>query len=154
LDNYGSLKLYHETQLLINSHESGFIPLILRLSNLFSLTPSDPGIIGATLKSMETKEPFKLIWGYQTRDFIHIDEVSKLTLELLKSNASGVFNVASGFSTSILDLIGQLENIYNQKSYYTIEEGFPVVRYSKISIEKLVSQIKRYPRTLSNTLFE
>lgn len=56
--------------------------------------------------------------GLQTRDFVNVDEVvdANLKIGLLDTLSGGVFNVASGKSITILDLIRQLEREVGKKA--------------------------------------
>jgi nucleoside-diphosphate-sugar epimerase len=152
VDVYGALKLKHEDQLKNNAAKCGFEYLILRISNIFTLTPEDVGIVGAILRSMQTKEAFNLMWGLQTRDFIHLSDVCKATIELWKKDAVGIFNVASGSSISILNLVSKLEFKYHKQSFYTLQKEIPPIIRSEILIEKLITLTNWKPESIDEYL--
>jgi UDP-glucose 4-epimerase len=84
--------------------------------------------------------------GQQTRDFIHVNEVVVANLKMaVKENLQGnVFNVASGKSISILDLIKKLESELGKKA---VDIKFQPARsgdivYSQASCEKLKTLIE------------
>jgi nucleoside-diphosphate-sugar epimerase len=43
--------------------------------------------------------------GEQTRDFVHVRDVARATVDALESDATGVYNVASGTETSVNELL-------------------------------------------------
>jgi nucleoside-diphosphate-sugar epimerase len=49
--------------------------------------------------------------GEQTRDFVHVRDVARATVDAAESDATGVYNVASGTETSVNDL---LETVLNE----------------------------------------
>lgn len=49
--------------------------------------------------------------GEQTRDFIYVKNIAKANIEIAKSDATGVYNIAHGKRTSINDLLQQICDI-------------------------------------------
>lgn len=47
------------------------------------------------------------------RDFIHVKDVASAYLELIRSEAGGVFNISSGRSTLIADIVRSIAALYN-----------------------------------------
>ncbi len=77
--------------------------------------------------------------GLQTRDFVFVDDVtSALTHVAFHPELQGVFNVASGQSTSIISLAQTILSITRSSSPITHASARPAdVRFSSASIEKL-----------------
>ncbi len=77
--------------------------------------------------------------GLQTRDFVFVDDVtSALTHVAFHSELQGVFNVASGQSTSILQLAQAILSLTRSSSTITHTSARPAdVRFSSASIQRI-----------------
>jgi len=77
--------------------------------------------------------------GLQTRDFVFVDDVtSALTHVAFHPELQGVFNVASGQSTSILQLAQDILSITGSSSPITHTSARPAdVRFSSASIQRI-----------------
>jgi len=76
--------------------------------------------------------------GQQTRDFIYVDDVAEACLLAMEhpDASGGTFNIASGHSTSILDLAGILQGFYPGAPELQFGPSRPGdVRYSLANIE-------------------
>ncbi len=92
---------------------------ILRVSNLIG-ERSDPQrpqgvlprLIDAALRGGEIT-----IWGdgHATKDYLHCNDLMSAIEKVLRSRLNGTFNVASGFSASVLDLIAMVEEATERK---------------------------------------
>jgi UDP-glucose 4-epimerase len=84
--------------------------------------------------------------GNQTRDFIHVSEVvdANLRIGMLQSLSGEIFNVASGKSISIMDLIKSLEKEVGKAAPEVKFEGARSgdIKYSVASCEKYKSAIR------------
>ena len=49
--------------------------------------------------------------GEQTRDFVHVTDVAEANVRALAAGSSGVFNVATGLQTSVLELANAVRNL-------------------------------------------
>ena len=49
--------------------------------------------------------------GHQTRDFIHVDDISETIIMSLERNIEGVLQIATGKETSILEIAEKIRNI-------------------------------------------
>jgi UDP-glucose 4-epimerase len=79
--------------------------------------------------------------GKQTRDFIYVkDVVAANVFFAIQSEATGVFNVASGQSTTIRDLALSIRDLTNSSSEITYDSERPGdVKHSIAAINKMVS---------------
>jgi UDP-glucose 4-epimerase len=77
--------------------------------------------------------------GHQTRDFVFVEDVTDaLTHVALHTDLHGVYNVASGQSTSILDLANRILSLTHSSSPITHTSARAAdVRFSSASIERL-----------------
>jgi nucleoside-diphosphate-sugar epimerase len=53
--------------------------------------------------------------GEQTRDFVHVRDVARATVEALETESSGVYNVASGTETSVNELLDTVLEVANSE---------------------------------------
>jgi UDP-glucose 4-epimerase len=79
--------------------------------------------------------------GKQTRDFIYVNDVVAANVFFaIQSEATGVFNVASGQSTTIRDLALSIRDLTNSSSEITYDSERPGdVKHSIAAINKMVS---------------
>jgi UDP-glucose 4-epimerase len=77
--------------------------------------------------------------GQQTRDFVFVEDVTAALIHVaLHPDLRGVYNVASGQSTSILQLAKRILSITRSSSLITHTPSRPAdVRFSSASIERL-----------------
>lgn len=54
--------------------------------------------------------------GKQTRDFIHVDDISEAIIMSLRKNVGGVLQIGTGEETSILEIAGRIRDISGGKS--------------------------------------
>ncbi|KKQ11353.1 MAG: NAD-dependent epimerase/dehydratase, partial [candidate division TM6 bacterium GW2011_GWF2_36_6] len=90
----------------------------------------------------ENKLPITIFGdGFQTRDFVHVNEVVEANLKIgMLDNLQGyVVNVASGTSISILELVNKLEKEVGQKAVDITFQPARVgdITYSTANCEKL-----------------
>ena len=78
--------------------------------------------------------------GKQTRDFIYVKDVAEANVMNMGVKGSGCYNTATGRSSSLLDVVGALENITGKQANITYRETREGdIRYSEADI----SAIKR-----------
>ena len=77
--------------------------------------------------------------GRQTRDFVYVDDITAALIHAaFQAELQGVYNVASGQSTSILELAQTIRSIAHSSSPITHTPARPAdVRFSSASIERL-----------------
>lgn len=145
LNYYGFAKLLIEQHILFLSRILGLDYVIIRPSNVygkFSKTNKLQGFIEIATERILNQESIE-IWGSgnQTRDFLHITDLCKITAQIVSGNIKNeIFNVAYGKSYSILKIIEILEKALNVKSMLNFSK-------KKIDIENLtfdVSHLKSY----------
>jgi len=154
VDTYGRLKKRHEEGLIANSEIGSFTYLIARITNIFTFDKGDKGILGSIIRSIQDQETFVLQWGQQSRDFIHLDDVVRILLELISQDYSGVFNLGSGLSITIFDLIEKMETFYRNKCTYQLETAIPAIPRSEVAISKLLKTGIKRARTIDECLQE
>ena len=92
----------------------------LRYFNVYGLR-QDPlssyaGVISKFISMIEHQPPLA-IWGdgTQTRDFILVKDIDKVNIQALQNTMTGVCNVATDLSGSLLNLVEVLSGCVNQK---------------------------------------
>lgn len=113
---YGLEKQVNEqyAQLYSNLHQLSACGL--RYFNVYGprQNPDSPyaGVIALFVEKIRNKQPLTIFGdGLQTRDFIFVHDVARANLAALNSRYNGTCNVATGNSTTLLELIRVLEEL-------------------------------------------
>ena len=108
--------------------------------------PSSPyaGVISRFAAAMKKGEDLRVFGdGAQTRDFIFVKDVARVNLNALKKPATGVCNIATGKSVTLLDLIGTLANCTASTSRIRHEPPVPGdIRHSSAIPLKMLEQLE------------
>lgn len=114
---YGISKLACEQyiRLLFKNHA------ILRYGNVYGQGQIPIGknqVVAKAFAHFVRGEPFQITGsGKQKRDFIHVKDIAFANLAALTSDAAGTFNVATGKSRSVNQVLGEIERIYEVVGY-------------------------------------
>jgi UDP-glucose 4-epimerase len=115
---YGRGKVAAETLIEQFRQERGLRASILRISNPygFPYVPEKPqGIVGAALHAVRTSRPLPLLGGGNSRkDFLHLGDLQSALTCLIQHPLDGPWNICSGESHSIIELLSLLESITGQ----------------------------------------
>lgn len=114
---------------------------ILRVTNVFgSLSTEKPqGIIPLLYRACHSGSPVT-IWGdgSATKDYLHADDFSAAVAAVLRAGLSGIYNVASGHSLSLTEIIALVEAVSGRKLVREHAAHYPWdVEYSVVSPAKL-----------------
>jgi UDP-glucose 4-epimerase len=152
-DPYGISKLAIEKYLYYFRRISGLDYLILRYSNPYGekQNPNSPqGVIPVFLSKIKKGEtPIIYGDGSMARDYIYVKDAIEATISVLESGTKEhIFNIGSGKSTSINELIQILSNIVH-KRFNPVYINDNVVRVQKImlDISRISEQINWKPIT-------
>ena len=123
LSPYAKSKLMNEEQIKgLNSIDCQ--TFALRFFNVYGLDKSIKSRSSAVIPSfieqmLRRKNPVVFGDGKQSRDFVHVDDVCNAIFSCLeqdlRANMHFVMNVATGNSTSLVDLIGELNDILSSQ---------------------------------------
>jgi UDP-glucose 4-epimerase len=110
LSPYGLEKLMNEAYAELYAELHGVSACGLRFFNVYGprQDPRSPyaGVISRFAASARAGEPVTIFGdGCQTRDFVHVSDVARLTADALEKTCSGVCNIATGHSVSLLQLV-------------------------------------------------
>jgi UDP-glucose 4-epimerase len=101
------------------------------------------GVISRFASAITKGDPLRVYGdGGQTRDFIFVKDVARLNLNALKSTATGVCNIATGHSVTLLELIDALAKCAARTP--VIEHAPPAmgdIRHSSASPRKMLEQL-------------
>ncbi len=119
LSPYGLEKLVNDQYAALFASLHGLSSLGLRYFNVYGprQDPASPyaGVISRFAGRYRAGEPLHVFGdGGQTRDFIYVGDVARITAAALSHDATGVCNVGSGHAVSLLALIAALEQIGGQ----------------------------------------
>lgn len=114
---------------------------ILRVTNVFGplSTEKPQGIIPIFYRACHTGSPVK-IWGdgSATKDYVHVEDFSEAVVAVLRAGLSGIYNVASGHSLSITEIIALVEAASRRKLVREHVAHYPWdVEYSVVSPARL-----------------
>jgi nucleoside-diphosphate-sugar epimerase len=150
---YGVSKLAAEKMIHAYAELYNFDAVSLRYFNIFGINQRFDlygNVIPIFVKNFNQKTPITIYGdGNQTRDFLNVKDVAYANyLSSITPNLNGYFNLGSGFSISINQLVLNLEHIYN----YKIERIFLPKRkgdvlHCRANIQKFINQVTYSPST-------
>ncbi len=156
---YGASKLAVENYLHSYMSTYGLEAVMLRYFNVYGLKQKNSNYSGVITifvnKLLDNEIPTIYGDGSQVRDFVHVrDIVQANMLAMSSASAAGkVFNVASGTSTSILELLETIKSIVKEKTGIRSENlpRFAPVRpgdmkFGLASIEKIKTDLGYSPK--------
>ena len=113
ISSYGASKLVTEYNLQAFSRFFGLNSISLRLFNVYGNgQSSEAGVIRKFLKNISKELPLEIFGdGTQTRDFVHISDVTQAFYRAIKNieaKCGEVYNIGSGKATSINELASLL----------------------------------------------
>ncbi len=117
---YGLEKYVNDQYAALFSQECTFSLLGLRYFNVYG-PRQDPqssyaGVISKFISMIEEEQPLVVFGdGSQTRDFIFVKDIAKANVLALQKEMTGVCNIATGTSVSLLHLIDVLSGCVKRK---------------------------------------
>jgi UDP-glucose 4-epimerase len=153
---YGATKMCVENYLHAYQKTYGLESVMLRYFNVYGprQAMSDySGVITLFVNRILRREPVTIYGdGKQTRDFVNVRDIVQANMLAVDADAAvdGVFNVASGSSTSILRLLEILKSAAHagdlQQTFAPVRAGD--VQFGNASIERIES-VLGYRRSVS-----
>jgi UDP-glucose 4-epimerase len=115
LDPYGASKLSCEHYIDTYRHNHGLEYTILRYSNVYGPRQDPAGEAGVVAifaaGMLASREVMIHGDGFQSRDFVYVEDVARANLLALNARGSGIYNIGTGTATDINTLfhwLGQL----------------------------------------------
>jgi UDP-glucuronate 4-epimerase len=125
-----------------------------RISGLRYFTVFGPGqrpdmAFTKICKSLFLQEPFHVYGdGRQIRDFTFVDDVVGATIDVMKKGSSGLYNIAGGAQTSLLEAIHLFERVSGRKLDVRFEaKQSGDVLVTSASTDKIRSEVGWEPKT-------
>ena len=146
MTSYGVTKLASEKYIGMYRTLHGLSARVLRDANAygpFQASGRSQGAIAAFLAAARAERPIRVFGdGEVRRDYIHVEDVARATVQLLASDAKAmVFNVGTGVGHSINELIAIIQNVTG----CAIDvEYLPSRSYDVQSLVLDVSRIREY----------
>nr|WHM28256.1 UDP-glucose 4-epimerase [Micromonospora sp.] len=107
---YGAAKYCAEQYLALYNRLYGTAHVVLRLGNVYGPRQDPAGEAGVVSifcgNLLSGRRPTIFGDGKQTRDYVYVDDVVDAFLIVADHGGAGVWNIGTGTSTSILDLLG------------------------------------------------
>lgn len=155
LSPYAADKLAGERYLLDCFEKYGLAATSFRFFNIYGprQDPSSPysGVISIFVDRLSRKQPVTVFGdGRQTRDFVYVADLADLLATALRDarGAGGVFNVGTGHSHSLLELLGHLEKLSGSKIERRHEKPRSGdIQHSCADVSRLKSVFGRVPAT-------
>ena len=124
--------------------------IILRFFNIYGIgqTPEYAGVITKFIERIKENKPLKIFGdGFQTRDFIAIDDVIDSIYNAILYGKSGTYNIASGKTTTIKEIAELMISINGKKLdiEYTNEQKGDI-RNSEADISLAKKEIRYFPK--------
>ena len=131
---YASMKLASEFFLTEHFEKKNIRLIIARVFNMYG-GYDEFSIISKIMNALINNSQITITNnGQAIRDFIHIEDVVSIYLDLLKSNFHGVMNVGTGNGTSVCELIEAAEKAFNLRLNTNNREA--------VEINKSIANIK------------
>lgn len=151
---YGITKLSQE-QMVLNVCKSVKIPAVAyRYQNVYgpgqSLKNPYTGILSIFSTLIRNGKDINVFEdGMETRDFVYIDDVVKATILGITSPVADqdVFNVGSGYATTVLEVAERLKELYKADIDIRITGNYRIgdIRHNIADLEKIKSKLKFQP---------
>lgn len=152
ISSYGIVKLAAENYVSLLGRTHGISTLIARLSNPIGQgqTGADgQGIVAVFYRQLMQGLPIKIFGdGLAQRDYIDVADAMGAIGSLMANGAEGIFNVGSGHSSTILEIVAALENVTKRQIEYEHVDPARIadVGHIGVNISKLESQIGHLPK--------
>ena len=146
---YGSSKLEMENMINDFTQNHNVNAITLRLFNVYGIgqSPEYAGVITKFLSNIRNNNPLTIFGdGFQTRDFVHVNDVVSAIILSINSSNFGLYNVATGKSVTILDLAHLLIEQSKKKLDVVFEEQQKGdIKFSHASISKINQNLAFFP---------
>jgi len=126
LSPYGASKLAGEGYCSAFHGSYGLGTVVLRFANVYGPRSTHKGSVVAKFIKDAMNDGALTIYGdgLQTRDFVHVADLSRAIIAGLKSDCGGeTFQVATGLETNILELAEMIQTALPERSIQIVHEG-------------------------------
>lgn len=138
LSPYGISKLSTEHYVRYHSKNHGFGHVILRYSNVYGERQNpegEAGVIGIFCEKIISGKPCLIFGdGEQTRDYVHVSDVSRANLLAASLMQEGTFNIGTSIESSVNDIVRILEEV-TKTEFTTVHEKERSGEVRRISLD-------------------
>jgi UDP-glucose 4-epimerase len=115
INSYGIVKVAAEAYIQLFSRTRGLSSVILRPSNTYGERATQ-GLVHTLLRRAMDGQIVE-IWGdgLLVRDFLQVQDLSRLCVMAVESQVTGVFNAGTGIGTSVRGLVALVEKVAGSK---------------------------------------
>jgi UDP-glucose 4-epimerase len=107
------------------------------------------GVISKFAECARASEPVTIFGdGQQTRDFVFVADVARANIAALRGDASGVINIATGRSVTLLDLVGAFDQALGR----SLETRFQPSRSGEVRYSSVVPKRAQTELGLTNCI--
>lgn len=140
-DNYSQTK-HRVEQVLLDSANT----IVLRLSNIYGPNMNSGTVFSTIFEQYHNKEKLKIQDDAPIRDFLYVDDVHSSIIRAIYSGVYGIYNIASGESISISDLLNIFIKVANLPSGYSVVNAHNQFSCQLIDISKTISELSWMPK--------
>ena len=129
LSPYGIAKFTVENYLRYYSKFYGIHHVILRYANVYGERQNpkgEAGVIAIFCQNILKEKPCRIFGdGNQTRDYVHVSDVSQANLLATELKEEGTFNIGTSVESSVNDIVKILREISETEFKTAYEKGIP-----------------------------
>ncbi|MCY3986378.1 MAG: NAD-dependent epimerase/dehydratase family protein [Candidatus Dadabacteria bacterium] len=145
LSPYGISKLSTENYVRYYSGRHGFAHMILRYANVYGERQNpggEAGVIGIFCENIINGKPCIIFGdGNQTRDYVHVSDVSRANLLATSLEEEGTFNIGTSIESSVNNIVHGLSEI-TKTAFTTVYEKQPLGEIRRISLDCSLAEQK------------
>lgn len=151
---YGITKQVQEQMVLLSCKAINIPAVVFRYQNVYgpgqSLNNPYTGILSIFSVNLIQNQPINIFEdGNESRDFVYIDDVVNATIRGLENEVVNyqVFNIGSGYNTSVKEVADTLKICYNSKSTISVTGNFRIgdIRHNYAEMSKIYSMLRFKP---------
>ena len=135
---YGISKLSTEHYVRYHSKNHGFGHVILRYANVYGERQNprgEAGVIGIFCENIISGKPCVIFGdGEQTRDYVHVSDVSRANLLAASLEEEGIFNIGTSIESSVNDIARILGEV-TKTGFTTVHEKERPGEVRRISLD-------------------
>jgi len=152
---YGITKQVQEQLVMTVCPSIGIAPVSLRYQNVYgpgqSLSNPYTGILSIFSNRILAGKSINIFEdGEESRDFVFIDDIVDATLMALEKKEAdqNIYNVGTGYSTSVLKVTNELMKCYDKIVSYEITGNYRIgdIRHNFADISKIQSELNFLPK--------
>ena len=138
LSPYGISKLSTEHYVRYHSKSHGFGHMILRYANVYGERQNpegEAGVIGIFCENIISGKPCLIFGdGEQTRDYVHVSDISRANLLAASLEEEGTFNIGTSVESSVNDIASILGEV-TKTEFETVHEKERPGEVRRISLD-------------------